>query len=82
MGIHMTDFSSSKDIKEDGRAKQCNFKKESMCNSTPRFKMYEKMTVNDWIPIFWPRLQYNGDNTDADISRVINDPGYNVSIEK
>jgi hypothetical protein len=37
--------------------------------------MYEKLGVSDYIPIFWPRLQYNADNTDADIKLVTNNPG-------
>jgi hypothetical protein len=37
--------------------------------------MYEKLGISDYIPIFWPRLQYNNDNTDADIKLVTKNPG-------
>lgn len=78
-GIHIIDFSSSTDIKKDGRAKQYSDRKETMCSSAPRFKMYEQMSTNTWIPIFNPPLKYNDNNTDVDLKLVINNPGIDIS---
>lgn len=78
-GIHIIDFSSSTDIKKDGRAKQYSDRKETMCSNAPRFKMYEQMNTNTWIPIFNPPLKYNDNNTDVDLALVTNNPGIDIS---
>jgi hypothetical protein len=74
-GYHATDFSSSKNHDNDGRAAQYHTHPDTMCSSAPRFKMYPKMHVDTQIPIFWPKLQYNSDNSDADIKAVTNNAG-------
>lgn len=75
VGIHVTDFSSSKNTVEDARAKQYHSNKKSMCSSPPRLKFYEKMTTGTLIPIFWPPLRYNSDNSDSNIALVVNNNG-------
>jgi hypothetical protein len=75
LGIHLLDFSSSKDSDNDGRAKQYHANPETMRSNALRFKMYEDMHAKTEIPIFWPKLAYNSDNSDADLKAVTNNAG-------
>jgi hypothetical protein len=70
MGFHLRDFFNNN--------KQVEVYKENldvMCHSGPRFRMYETIRTEDPIHMFKPQLEYTGDNTDVDISKVINNPG-------
>lgn len=68
-GLHLIDFDGS-----DGRALQYKQHPETLCDSKPRFHMYEEMNATTWIPIFHPNLEYYDTNhTDKDFSKLHTD---------
>jgi hypothetical protein len=69
-GVHLTDFVNSYALSQEYLNNTA-----SMCKSGPRFRMYEQLKTEDSILVFNPPLQYNEDGSDADISKVINNPG-------
>ncbi|KAL9637200.1 MAG: hypothetical protein Q9164_002344 [Protoblastenia rupestris] len=52
-GLHIHDFAATQE-----RADQFQGNRDLMCKAAPRFKMYEKMTSDDYIPFFSPPLEY------------------------
>jgi hypothetical protein len=74
-GMHIIDFSSDKSSQYNKRAEQYKNDTQTMCSSAPRFKMYEQISKDTKLPIFWPKLNYNEDQTDADLNVVKNNPG-------
>lgn len=71
MGMHILDFSLTPE-----KAKQWQNDKRMMCNSDPRFKMYERMDFEDWIPAFLPKLEYTSKGEDMDPAKIFV-PGVN-----
>lgn len=69
-GVHLTDF-----VDSDALSKQYQLNNASMCQSGPRFRMYEQLKTEESILVFKPPLQYKEDGSDADLSKVINNPG-------
>ena len=68
LGLHINDFAAT-----DERAAQYNNNRDLMCNAAPRFRMYEDMTRDDYIPFFNPPLEYVEKNlTDMDPAAVMN----------
>ncbi|MCJ1366312.1 hypothetical protein MMC16_005440 [Acarospora aff. strigata] len=66
-GFHINDFAAT-----DERAKQYDQNRSLMCNAAPRFKMYEKMNSDDYIPFFSPPLEYEPKKlTDKDPKAVL-----------
>ena len=67
LGLHINDFAATQE-----RAAQYQDHHELMCNAAPRFRMYEDMTRDDYIPFFNPPLDYNEKNlTDKDPAAVM-----------
>ena len=46
-----------------------------MCNSGPRFRMYETLRPEDPVLMYKPPLEYTDQGTDADPTRIIGAPG-------
>ena len=66
-GMHINDFAATKE-----RAKQYDENRDLMCNAAPRFKMYENMVSEDYIPFFSPPLDYvEKELTDKDPKAVM-----------
>jgi hypothetical protein len=65
-GIHMTDFVAS-----SNRANDYKMDNALMCKSTPRFHMYEKLSINDRLPYFDPPLSFDANGRDLDRSKVL-----------
>ncbi|MCJ1428258.1 hypothetical protein MMC29_006167, partial [Sticta canariensis] len=72
MGIHMTDFNSN----SGALAKQYQDVPDSMCKTSPRFKMYESIGPDGVLPIYWPPLNISPANqTDADPQAMSSNQG-------
>ena len=69
-GVHLTDFVNSQALSQQ-YVKNPN----SLCESGPRLRMYKQLKTEDSILVFNPPLEYNDDGSDADLSKVINNPG-------
>ena len=68
LGLHINDFAAT-----DERAAQYQDNPDLMCKAAPRFRMYEDMTKDDYIPFFNPPLEYVEKNlTDVDPAAVMN----------
>ena len=68
LGLHISDFTAT-----DERAAQYQDNPGLMCKAAPRFRMYEDMTRDDYIPFFNPPLEYVEKNlTDVDPAAVMN----------
>ena len=52
LGLHIFDFAAT-----DERAKQFDENRDLMCKAAPRFRMYENMNSEDYIPYFDPPLE-------------------------
>ncbi|KAI9766664.1 MAG: hypothetical protein M1839_004787 [Geoglossum umbratile] len=80
------DFASG----NEARAKQYVDKPETMCQSTPRFKMYNNLTEMNCVPFFNPPLQPAADFSDADLNALKTDgklacdpaPGQELTYKK
>lgn len=48
-GMHITDFEATKE-----RSEAFNRTKALMCDSPPRFKLYDQLTPDNWLPYFAP----------------------------
>lgn len=59
--MHISDFAPTKE-----RMTQYKDHPETMCDSAPRFKMYDKLTEYQCPPVFDPPAQYNDNATDVD----------------
>ena len=42
-----------------------------MCKSNARFRAYETLGVNDWIPMFVPELPISDTDQDANIPQIL-----------
>ncbi|KAL8642375.1 MAG: hypothetical protein Q9228_000928 [Teloschistes exilis] len=68
LGLHFNDFAATPE-----RVAQFNDNKDLMCGAAPRFRMYENMEDNDYIPFFNPPLDLEPESlTDADPGAVFN----------
>lgn len=65
-GIHITDFGLTDELWEQWKSHN-----ETLCESQPRFHMYEGLELKHWLPVFDPPLEYNDDRTDIDFSKVL-----------
>jgi len=71
MGIHITDFNATPE-----QSKAYAKDKDTMCKSPPRFKLYNALTSDDWLPVFSPPLEYeDGTRVDKDRSKVVDVSG-------
>ena len=68
-GVHLTDF-----VNSDALSRQYDTNTASMSQSGPRFRMYEQLNTEDSILVFKSPLEYNEDGSDADVSKVIDNP--------
>ncbi|KAL8781517.1 MAG: hypothetical protein Q9213_005966 [Squamulea squamosa] len=67
LGLHFNDFAAT-----DERAKQLNENRDLMCEAAPRFRMYEEIQDEDYIPFFNPPLDLEpGTLTDGDPGAVL-----------
>ncbi|KAH0565237.1 hypothetical protein GP486_001365 [Trichoglossum hirsutum] len=82
MAYHIIDFLSG----NQARSQQYIDHPETMCQSTPRFKMYPTLTEMNCIPVFDPPIQPGSDFGDSDFSKlktggkVTCDPGPNSPV--
>lgn len=85
MSIHIPDF-----LATEALAAQYQDQPATMCKSTPRFKMWPKLSELDCIPVFDPPLEYNKDSTDNDTTALFTDgkvhcdpgPGKDPSVQE
>lgn len=73
IGIHLPDFGSLTTSAQLTVYNEGDH--ESMCQSGPRFRMYEKLQAEIPILTFQPPLDYTDAGLDKDPSKVINNPG-------
>jgi len=67
LGLHIYDFAATKE-----RAEQFQQNRDLMCKAAPRFRMYENMNSEDYIPYFDPPLEMTEKTlTDKDPNRVM-----------
>ncbi|KAL9101493.1 MAG: hypothetical protein Q9163_003241 [Psora crenata] len=67
LGLHINDFAATNE-----RAEQYNSDTNLMCKAAPRFRMYENMDSEDYIPYFDPPLDYEEKTlTDKDPKAVM-----------
>ena len=69
-GMHLPDFFS-----RPAQTQSYNDNSDILCKSGPRFRMYEKIRPEDPILTFDPIPKYNENGTDADLSKIIGNPG-------
>ena len=65
IGIHITDFGATA-----ARVRQFNDDRSLVCDSKPRFHLYDRLHVDMPIPFFYPPLEFNPDGTDKDVHKV------------
>lgn len=63
LGIHLPNFTGS-----DARGQQYMNQPELMCRSNARFRAYEAIGANDWIPMFILELPISDTDQDANIT--------------
>jgi hypothetical protein len=68
MGIHITDFTATEE-----RIAAYKKDKDTMCKSKPRFRLYDKLSSDMFLPYFNPPLQYSDKLVDKDRSKVMVD---------
>ncbi|RDL36634.1 Uncharacterized protein BP5553_05986 [Venustampulla echinocandica] len=66
MGIHITDFTATKE-----RAKAYADDPDTMCKSKPRFKLYDDLKSDYFLPYFNPPLEYDQNLVDMDREKVL-----------
>ncbi|KAI1957327.1 hypothetical protein LOZ58_005695 [Ophidiomyces ophidiicola] len=76
-GIHLPDFPSVVNSGQAGdsarsEARQAQYTQypDTMCKSTPRFKIYSRLDILHCLPIFDPPLQYTADWADVDFAKL------------
>lgn len=76
-GLHIWDF-----VGTEERAKQFSDSKDLMCDSAPRFRMYEKMNSGDQIPYYDPPLDLAPDTlVDEDPTAVLDKARWKIRKE-
>ncbi|QDS70017.1 hypothetical protein FKW77_003637 [Venturia effusa] len=66
LGLHINDFDA-----QEARVIQFQEHPESLCHSLPRMGFWLDKTRDSFIPFFRPPLEYNEDDSDKDLSLVV-----------
>lgn len=66
MGIHLIDFVANKFTAEAFAQNQ-----SLLCDSKPRFHLYDYLTSDYYLPVFDPPLQYDDNHVDLDPEKVL-----------
>lgn len=66
MAIHMPDFDLGSTAKTQQRIVDYQNNPDTMCKSTPRWKMWENLSKFNFIPVFDPPLAYSPDGSDPE----------------